>query len=321
MNLQDRMRQLGEISSQSTIALGNKEFTPKTYYADIEEKNIFIDTLDSLINTITEFSVRTMVIQNNRISEITYLTSKRIDKQVQLSLEKINDDLKKLKTDSSGYYRFQYGKDISIEYYYPPITEKPFISITNNHVEMYNKTAFENIKESMEDGRNIILCGNVDFDAVATLLEFHFANEQTIVVNSNRFSHSRSMHFIPSREQESFIYQTIYNRADYDYVIINNPQDIKGFLRLCNNRGRVLAFIPEITGQEAVAVIEPYLNTDYLKACFTEKLDGLYVLRKNGTEMKCSRHSVLSPISPNGKKILSSTFNPNALDEGKIYFL
>lgn len=322
MNMQDRMNQLSNVSSpQSTSVLEQKEFTPLTYYKHIEEQQIFIDTLDALINTINEFSIRTLVIQDNRLNEITYLSNKRIDKQVNLSLEKIYLDLEKLLTDRSGYYKFQYGRDIVIEYYYAPIVKCPLISITNNRTESYNFDAFQTITQDMEDGKNIILCGNIDFSAIAGLLEKHLGTKKLVVVNSNLITSNSVLHFNPQFYQETQVYQTIYGRADNEFIVINNPHDIKGFVRLCNNKGRILAFLPEITGQEIISVLSPHLNTDYLKACFTEKLGGLYVFRKNGLELRCTKHKLATPVSMTGKELISAKLKINNPDKDKLYLI
>lgn len=65
MNLQDRIKQIGGITSKQTSVLNHNDYTPQTYYSGIDSKVMYIDTLDALIETIMEYYIHTMLVTNN----------------------------------------------------------------------------------------------------------------------------------------------------------------------------------------------------------------------------------------------------------------
>ncbi|MCR5480346.1 MAG: hypothetical protein K6F27_10910 [Ruminococcus sp.] len=295
MGLEDRIKSFSEKSKQSVpkSMLERNDYTPQTYYEGLQTKQVCIDSIDTLLSYVTEYGIASLVIANDKINEVSYLKeNERLSKDIQLSLNKIITELEKLKNDNSGYYSLQYGIDIVVEYMYEPLSPSPVITVYNNHIDFYNLSAFEKLHNNLVQGKNAIMCGNTDFASLATIISNRFSNDRLIGVNAPYVNTVSDLHFSPTKEQERIVYDFIGNRSTDDIIIINDPQDIEQLTYLWFKKTKLLVYIPTKSSHIALSRFEKYLTSDYMIERFLGRLDGIYSLTKENTNVNCRYRTV-----------------------------
>lgn len=315
MGLKARLENL-EGSSKSSGMID--EYTQQTYYDGIQEQYILIDSIDSLFRTAVEYQISSMVISEGKIREIFFANGKPV-RDIQVGAEKLLQDLNELKTDESGYYKLQYGIDTLLEYFYEPLSPTEIVTLKHHHIDYYNQPIFDKLKAALDNGSNILLCGDVNFASLSTIFTNLFKSNKLVCVNAPYITSSSCVHFNPNSEQEIAVYNFISERPSDCYSVLNDPKDIDRALSLWFKRGKVLLFFPYPSAQETVAYLEQYLVSDFAKKSFVKKLDAAYVISRNERNVVCKRNEIATPLTRTGKTLLDEAriFDP----ENKFYVL
>lgn len=295
------------------------DISKQTFYDGMQGQYLLIDNVDALFRTASDYRISSMIITKGKIKEITY-SNDNLVKEIKIDFEKLLQDLNELKTDESGYYRLQYGIDTLLEYFYEPMSPFEVISLRHHHIDYYNQPIFDKLKEAMDNGNNVLLCGDVNFASMSTIFSNLFKANSLVCVNAPYITSSSCIHFNPSLEQERAAFSFISNRKSDVYAVLNEPKDIEGALSLWYKRGKILLFFPYASAQETISLLENYLISDFSKKSFVKRLDGAYVVSHNERNVVCKRNDIATPLTRTGKMLLEDA---RIFDykENKLYVL